>query len=135
MPSNPLPPLLSLFWQVCGVVLRSLAELGMHIQEHAGERLYKCEVSYASDLFIFYLFYIQQPGGGVHGGRVVTLSPPTSEVGVRFPARPQVGKLVVACRWSGSLQCRTLTHQLCVLVSSTHKTTHHDMPCTVLKAT
>ena len=34
-----------------------------------------------------------------HGGRVVTLSPPTSEAGVRFPARPQVGKLVVACRW------------------------------------
>ena len=37
---------------------------------------------------------------GGHGGRVVTLSPPTSKAGVRFPARPQVGKLVVACRWS-----------------------------------
>ena len=37
---------------------------------------------------------------GGHGGRVVTLSPPTSEAGVRFPARPQVRKLVVACRWS-----------------------------------
>ena len=35
-----------------------------------------------------------------HGGRVVTLSPPTSEAGVQFPERPQVGKLVVACRWS-----------------------------------
>ena len=35
-----------------------------------------------------------------HGGRVVTLLPRTSEAGVRFPARPQVGKLVVACRWS-----------------------------------
>ena len=35
-----------------------------------------------------------------HGGRVVTLSPPTSEAGVRFRVRPQVGKLVVACRWS-----------------------------------
>ena len=34
-----------------------------------------------------------------HGGRVVTLSPPTSEAGVQFPARPQVGKLVVACHW------------------------------------
>ena len=33
---------------------------------------------------------------GDHGGRVVTLSLPTSEVGVRFLAR----KLVVACRWS-----------------------------------
>ena len=39
------------------------------------------------------------PFGG-HGGRVVTLSPPTSEAGVRSPAWPQVGKLVVACRWS-----------------------------------
>ena len=35
-----------------------------------------------------------------YGGRVVTLSPPTSEAGVRFPAQPQVGKLLVACRWS-----------------------------------
>ena len=35
-----------------------------------------------------------------HGGRVVTLSPPTSEAGVRFPEWPQVGKLVVTCRWS-----------------------------------
>ena len=35
-----------------------------------------------------------------HRGRVVTLSPPTSEIGVRFPARPQVGKLVVGYRWS-----------------------------------
>ena len=35
-----------------------------------------------------------------HGGRVVTLSPPTSEAGVRSPSWPQVGKLVVACRWS-----------------------------------
>ena len=31
---------------------------------------------------------------------MVTLSPPTSEAGVRFLAWPQVGKLVVACRWS-----------------------------------
>ena len=37
---------------------------------------------------------------GGHGGRVVTLSPPTSEIGVNFPAPPQAGKLVVACRWS-----------------------------------
>ena len=42
-----------------------------------------------------------------HGGRVVTLWPPTSEAGVRFPAWPQVGKLVVACRWSAvySTEC------------------------------
>ena len=37
---------------------------------------------------------------GFHGGRVVTLSPPTSEARVRFPAWPQVRKLVVACHWS-----------------------------------
>ena len=48
---------------------------------------------------VFSMVYISQGGGG-HGGRVVTLSPPTSEAGVRFLARPQVGKLVVACRWS-----------------------------------
>ena len=35
-----------------------------------------------------------------HGGRVVTLSPPTSEAGVWFSAQPEEGKLVVACRWS-----------------------------------
>ena len=35
-----------------------------------------------------------------HGGRVVTLSPPTSVAGVRSPEWSQVGKLVVACRWS-----------------------------------
>ena len=37
---------------------------------------------------------------GGHGGRVVKLLPPTSEAGVRFPARPQVGNLVVAYCWS-----------------------------------
>ena len=37
---------------------------------------------------------------GGYSGRVVTLSPPTSEAGVRFLAQPQVGKLVVACCWS-----------------------------------
>ena len=37
---------------------------------------------------------------GGHGGRVVTLSPPTSEAGVQFPALSQVGELVVACCWS-----------------------------------
>ena len=42
---------------------------------------------------------IMNTGRG-HGGRVVTLLPLTSEAGVRFPARPQVGKLVVACLWS-----------------------------------
>ena len=41
-----------------------------------------------------------KPGIGGHGGRVVTLSPPTSEAGVRFPAQPQVVKVVVACHWS-----------------------------------
>ena len=31
---------------------------------------------------------------------MVTLSPPSSEAGVRFTALPQVGKLVEACCWS-----------------------------------
>ena len=44
-------------------------------------------------------FNVAQTDRG-HGGRVVTLSPRTSEAGVRSPAQPQVGKLVVACRWS-----------------------------------
>ena len=35
-----------------------------------------------------------------HGGRVVTLSPPTSEAGVRSPHGLKWGKLVVACHWS-----------------------------------
>ena len=37
---------------------------------------------------------------GGQGGGVVTLSSPTSEIGVRFPTLLQVGKLVVACRWA-----------------------------------
>ena len=31
---------------------------------------------------------------------MVTLSPPTSEAAVQFPAQPEVGKLVVAYHWS-----------------------------------
>ena len=31
---------------------------------------------------------------------MVTLSPDTYEAGVRFPAQPQVGKLVVVYHWS-----------------------------------
>ena len=68
-----------------------------------------------------------------HSGRVVTLSPPTSEVGVRFPARPEVGKLVIACHWSAvSVQN---PDKLYVLVSSALPTTSRDMTLTVLKAT
>ena len=43
-------------------------------------------------------FYNDNTGG--HGGRGVTLSPPTSEARVQFPAPIQVGNLVVARRWS-----------------------------------
>ena len=67
---------------------------------------------------------------GGHGGRVVTFSPSTSEAGVRFLARLQVGKLVVACRWSA-----VYSTELYVLVSSALPTTRRDMTCTVLKAT
>ena len=42
--------------------------------------------------------YMSYDGG--HGGRVVTISHPNSEAGVQSPSWPQVGKLVVACRWS-----------------------------------
>ena len=36
-----------------------------------------------------------------HGGRVVTLSPPISEIRVQIPARPQIRKTgIVTCRWS-----------------------------------
>ena len=41
-----------------------------------------------------------------HTGRVVILSPPTSEAKVQFTALPQVGKLPLV----GSLQYRTLTN-------------------------
>ena len=64
-----------------------------------------------------------------HGGRVVTLSPPTSEVGVLFLAQPQVGKLVVACHWSTVYS--TEPDQLYVLVSSALPTTRRDMTCSV----
>ena len=50
-----------------------------------------------SGLRLHYLFHVEFGG---HGGRVVTLLPPTSEAGVRFLEQSQVGKLVVACRWS-----------------------------------
>ena len=44
----------------------------------------------------YIILCIEPGGGGGHSGRVVTLSPPPSEAGVRFLAWPQVGKLVVA---------------------------------------
>ena len=57
-----------------------------------------------------------------HGGRVVTLLPGTSEIGVRFPARTQVGKLVVVAV-GRQFTIQNLIDQLYVLVSSAHKTT------------
>ena len=62
---------------------------------------------------------------------MVTLSSPTSEAGVRFPAWPQVGKLVVAVGRQFTLQN---PNELYVLVSSALPTTHRNMTCTVLKA-
>ena len=81
---------------------------------------------------MYYTLY--KGGGGGHRGRVATLSPPTSEIGVRIPNRPQVGKLVAACHWSAVYSTEPW-HQLYVLVSSAHKTTCHDMTYTVLKVT
>ena len=63
---------------------------------------------------------------------MVTHSPFTSEVSSSNPG-PYVGKLVVAL--TGGLQFTVQNlDQLYVLVSSAHKTTCHDMTCTVLKA-
>ena len=56
-----------------------------------------------------------------------TLSPPTSEIGVQFPAQPQVGNLVVACPWLAVQN----PEQLYVLVSSAHKTTRRDVTYTM----
>ena len=67
-----------------------------------------------------------------HGGRAVTLSTPTSAAGDRFPAQPQVGKLVVAA--IGRQFTVKNPDKLCVLVSSALPTTRRDMTCTVLKA-
>ena len=60
-----------------------------------------------NDQFSFMMLPLTNSRG--HGGRVVALSPPTHEIGVRFPARPQVGKLVVACHWSAVYSIQTLT--------------------------
>ena len=57
---------------------------------------------------------------------MVTLSPPTSEAGVQFPAWPQV---------VGPQFTVQNPDELYVLVSSALLTTHRDMTCTVLKAT
>ena len=58
-----------------------------------------------------------------HGGAVVTHSPPTSEAGGSNP-----GPYVKSCLpMVGSL------HQLYLLVSSAHRTTHCDMTYTVFK--
>ena len=62
---------------------------------------------------------------------MVTLSPPTSEAGVRFPAQPQVGKLLAVGR---QFTVQNLD-ELYVLVSSALPTTHGDMTCTVLTVT
>ena len=67
-----------------------------------------------------------------HCGRVVTLSPPTSEIGFRFPARLRVGKLVVAVGRQFTVQNHD---QLYVQVSSALPTTSRDITCTVLKVT
>ena len=64
---------------------------------------------------------------------MATLSPPTSEAGVQFPASPQVGKLVVIA--VGRQFTVQNLDQLYVLVSSALPTTRRDMTCTVLKVT
>ena len=53
---------------------------------------------------------------------------------MRFLTWPQVGKLVVAYRWSAVYSTEP-PNELYVLVSSALPTTRRDMTCTVLKAT
>ena len=64
---------------------------------------------------------------------MVKLSPLTSEARVRSPLWPQVGKLVVACRWLAVFSKDP--NEMYVLVSSALPSTRRDMTCTVLKAT
>ena len=45
-----------------------------------------------------------------HVAKMVTLSPSTSEIGICILAQPQVGKLVVGCRWSAVYSTETLTY-------------------------
>ena len=78
---------------------------------------------------VFHLLTIYYPWGAIfelgrHGGRVVTLSPATSGIGVRFPARPQVGKLAVACRWL-AIYITEPWPTVCTQVSSALATTCH----------
>ena len=69
-----------------------------------------------------------------HGGRVVTLTPPTYEAGVQILVWPQVGKLVGACRRS-AVYSTELGRTVCTGFFSALPTTCHDMTCTVLKVT
>ena len=62
---------------------------------------------------------------------MVTHIPPTSEVGGSNPW-PYEGKSVVANRWSAVYSTEPW-QKLYVLVTSAHKTTHHDMTCAASK--
>ena len=66
-----------------------------------------------------------------HGGRVVTLSPPTSEIRVWFPGLTSSGKAVICLPLVGSLHYRTLTN----CMPSALPTIRRDMTYSVLKAT
>ena len=74
--------------------LPSTAVCNVHAHKTASFHNLKCYGRYKYFSFLYHIF------GGGHGGRVVTLLPPTSEAGVRFKAVLQVGYLVVAFRWS-----------------------------------
>ena len=72
----------------------------MYFNVHSSDVITALDTYHSSSIcrYIKIIAFIDSQGG--NGGRVVTLSPPTSEVRVWFPALPQVGKLVVPCRWS-----------------------------------
>ena len=67
-----------------------------------------------------------------NGGRVVTLSPPTSEAPGLVPGMASSGKTGSCLLLVGRLQN---PDELNVLISSALPTTHRGMTCTVLKAT
>ena len=69
-----------------------------------------------------------------HGGRVVALLPFTSEAGGHVHSSTSSGKSGSCLPLVSSLQYRTLTNLMFVLVSSALPTTCRDMTCTVLKA-
>ena len=74
------------------------------------------------------IYWSEEIGGG-HGGRVVTLSPPTAEGRGSVPGTTSSGKAGSCLPLVGSFTVQKPWRQLYVLVSSAHKTTRLDVQC------